>query len=183
MKKIIIGISGASGIPLAIRLLQILKKMPKIQTHLVISDGGKVTLKHEMDIHVNSLADKIHKNKDLSASIASGTFKSDGMVIIPCSMKTISALSHGYSQNLLLRAGDVTIKEKRKLVLVPRETPFSPIHLENLLKLSKLQNVTILPPMLSYYQKPQNIEDMEDNIIGKILNIFDIDYDGFKRWK
>lgn len=182
MKKIIVGITGASGTPLAVRLLKELKKAG-VQTHLVISDGGKATLKHETDIKIKKLSHKYHNNNNLASSIASGTFKTDGMIIIPCSMKSISGLAHGSSQNLLLRAGDVCIKEKRKLLLVPRETPLSPVHLDNLAYLSKLQNVMILPPMLSYYTKPKSIKDMEKLIIGKILNYFDIEMKGFKRWK
>ncbi len=183
MKKIVVGISGASGAILGVKLLKELKKIDSVQTHLVISDGAKQTLKHEYKTNIKSLADVYYKNHDLSASISSGTFLHDGMIIIPCSMKSVSAIANGLSLNLLLRAADVCIKEKRKLILVPRESPLSPIHLENLTKLSKIQNVSIVPPMISYYNHIQNIEEMERHIIGKILSFFDIDLKGFKRWK
>lgn len=183
MKKIIIGISGASGAPLGVKMLKILKKMKNVQTHLVISDGAKQTLKYEYKKSIKSLANFYYKNDDLASSISSGTFKNDGMIIIPCSMKTLSALANGFSQNLLLRAGDVCMKEKRKLVIVPRESPLSTIHLENLTKLSKMQNVSIVPPVLSYYNDLKSIDDMQIHIIGKILSFFDIDLKEFKRWK
>lgn len=182
MKNIIVGITGASGAPLAIRLLKEFKKAG-VQTHLVISSGGEATLRHESSEDVKKLCYKLYDNSDLSSSISSGTFQTDGMVIVPCSMRSVGALASGVSANLLLRAADVCIKEKRKLLLVPRETPLSPIHLDNLAYLSKLQNVMILPPMLSYYTKPKTVEDMESLIVGKILSYFDIEMVGFKRWK
>lgn len=184
VKNIIIGVTGASGSQLAKTLLETTSKIDHVTTHLVLTQGAKTTLKYELkDENLKSLADFYYKNSNLAAPIASGTFKVDGMVIIPCSMKTIAALAHGFSQNLLLRAGDVCIKEKRKLILVPRETPLSQIHLQNLLTLSNIYNITILPPMLSFYHDPQCIEDISLHITGKILSFFDIDIDGFKRWK
>ncbi len=183
MKKIIVGISGASGAPLAVRLLKELKKHDDVQVHLVVSSGGKRTLKYETNCDVKSLCDVYHKNKNIGSCIASGTFKTDGMVIIPCSMKTVASLANGISSNLLLRSADVCIKEKRKLILVPRESPLSPIHLDNLAYLSKLQNLFIIPPVLSYYTKEQSVEDMENQIIGKILSQFDIKMKSFKTWK
>lgn len=184
MKKIIVGLSGASGIPLAIKLLEWLKKN-ECEIHVVASKGALITLKYEGDFeldYLKSLATYFYDNDNLGASIASGTFKNDGMIIIPCSMKTVAGIANGYSDSLLLRAADVMIKEKRKLVLVTRETPLSSIHLKNLSYLSEISNVTILPPMLTYYNNPKTIEDMENHIIGKILDVFGLEIDKFKRW-
>lgn len=186
MKRIVVGISGASGIPLAVSLLSKLKKMPEIETHLVMSDGAKVTMALETQYSLNDvceLADVVYDNMNISASIASGTFIVDGMIIVPCSMKTVAGIASGYSDNLLLRASDVMIKEKRKLVLVARESPFSLIHLDNLSYLAKLSNIVIMPMMMSYYQWPQSIQEMENNVIGKILSQFGIEFDEFVRWK
>ncbi len=183
MKRIIIGISGASGVILAIRLLKELKKIDHIQTHLVMSDGAKLTLKHEYKKKFKYLADVYHKNNDLAASISSGTFKTEGMIIIPCSMKSVSAIANGLSLNLLLRAADVCIKEKRKLILVPRESPLNTIHLENLTKLSRLEKVSIIPPLISCYNDIKTSKQMQLHIIGKILSFFDIELKGYKRWK
>lgn len=182
MKKIVVGVSGASGMPLGVRLLKVLKKLKNVQTHLVVSDSAKQTLKYEYKKSIKSLADVYYENNNLASAISSGTFKNDGMIIIPCSMKSVSAIANGFSQNLLLRAADVCIKEKRKLVIVPRESPLSTIHLKNLTKLSKLQNLYIVPPVLSYYNELKTIKDMEIHLIGKILDIFDIDLKEFKRW-
>ncbi len=183
MKKIIVGISGASGAVLGVKVLKELKKIPNIQIHLIISDGAKKTLKHEYKKNVKKLADIYYNNSNLGAAISSGTFANDGMIIVPCSMKSVSAISNGLSLNLLLRAADVCIKEKRKLVIVPRESPLSTIHLENLTKLSRLERVSIIPPMVSYYNHIKSVNQMEKHIIGKILNVFDIEMKGFKRWK
>ncbi len=182
MKKIIVGITGASGAPLAIRLLVELKKA-QVQVHLVISKGAEETLKYEANENIKKLCDVFYENENLGSSIASGTYEVDGMIIVPCSMKTIGSLACGISSNLLLRAADVCIKEKRKLLLVPRETPLSPIHLDNLSYLSKLQNIMILPPVLSYYMRPKSIEDMERLLVAKMLRYFDIKMEGFEGWK
>lgn len=186
MKRIIVGISGASGLPLAIRLLKVLKELPEIETHLVMTQGGAMTLFQEtvMSVdEVHALADVVYDWRNIGASIASGTFQVDGMIVIPCSMKTVAGIAHGYSDNLLLRACDVIIKEQRKLILVARETPLSPIHLDNLAYLSKMPNVMIMPPVLTYYHLPQTIEDMEIHCIGKLLSPFGIELKNFRRWK
>ena len=185
MKKIVIGISGASGMPLAYHLLKELKKHD-VEIHLVISNSSLMTIPYECEHSVEdfyNLANVVYDYSNIGASIASGTFQVDGMIIIPCSMKTVAGLAHGYSDNLLLRAGDVMIKEKRKLILVTREAPLSPIHLDNLSYLSKLSNIYIIPPVLSYYNHPQTIEDMETHLIGKILSPFDIHVENFKTWQ
>ncbi len=177
------GISGASGVVLGVRVLKELKKLKHIQTHLVISDGAKQTIAHEYKKDITSLADVCYENHNLAAAISSGTFKHDGMIIVPCSMKSVSAIANGLSLNLLLRAADVCIKEKRKLVIVPRESPLSTIHLENLTKLSRLQNVTIMPAMLSFYNHLKSQKQMQKHIAGKILDVFDLEMKSFKRWK
>ncbi len=187
MKNIIIGVTGASGSILAKTLLEATCKISDVKTHLILTKGAKITFLHEIkNSSINELidlADFHYDNENLAAPMASGTFKNDGMVILPSSMKTISALACGFSQNLLLRSADVCMKEKRKLILCPRETPLTQIHLQNLLTLSKIQNVTILPPMLSFYHEPKNVEDIAFHVTGKILSFFDIDLEGFKRWK
>lgn len=186
MKRIVIGISGASGIPIAVCCLRELQKIDGYETHLVMTKGAELTLSQETQMElqkVKELADVVYDNRNIGASIASGTFQTEGMIIVPCSMKTVSGIAHGYSDNLLLRAADVMIKEQRKLVLVARETPLSSIHLDNLSYLSKIQNVMIMPPMVTYYNQPKSIEDMERHIAGKILGRFGIELEGFKRWK
>ncbi len=185
MKRIVVGLSGASGIPLAIKLLEELKKYD-CEIHLVVSKGALMTLGYESDkteADLKNMCDYYYDNEFIGASIASGTFKNEGMIIIPCSMKTVAGIAHGYSDSLILRAADVMIKEKRNLVLVTRESPLSSIHLDNLAYLSKIANITILPPMMTYYHQPKTIEDMENHIIGKISNVFDIEMKEFKRWK
>ncbi len=182
MKKIVVGISGASGAVLGVRVLKELKKIKDIQTHLVVSDGARLTLSHEYKKDIISLADVYHDNNNLAASISSGTFRHDGMIIVPCSMKSVACIANGLSLNLLLRAADVCIKEKRKLVLVPRESPLSTIHLENLTKLSRLENITIMPAMLSFYNHLKSQKQMQKHMVGKILDVFNIELKGFKRW-
>ena len=170
----------------ALRFLKELKKHPDVESHLVISYGGEYTIKEECDISLEefkSMADVLYDNTDIGASIASGTFPAEGMVILPCSMKTAAGLAHGYSDNLLLRAADVCMKEQRQLVLSPRETPMSRIHLENLARLASIPGVIILPPVIAYYHHPQTLEDVEGQIIGKILARFGIESEGFKRWR
>ena len=182
--RLIIGISGASGAALAIELLKAMRAFPKWETHLVISENAARTVELETGVspaEVESLATVCHPLDDIAASIASGTFKTAGMVVVPCSMKTLAGIAHGYSENLLLRAADVVIKERRKLVLVPREVPFSPIHLSNMLALAQLGTV-VLPPVLSFYNNPRTITDMTNHIVGKILDCFGLDSATYRRW-
>lgn len=181
--KIVVGITGGSGAIYAITLLKALKEQ-NIETHLVVSTMGEYIVHHECNIkleELKQLATVYHDNKDLTASIASGSFKTDGMIIVPCSMKTLAAISNGYSDGLLTRSADVVIKENRKLVIVPRETPLSPIHLENMLKLSKL-GIRILPPTPGFYSKPESINDLVNQIVGRILDQFDIEHNLLTRW-
>jgi 4-hydroxy-3-polyprenylbenzoate decarboxylase len=183
-KRLVIGMTGASGAVLGITILEILKENSAWETHLIISRGAELTITQETEYtlkKVINLADKIYDVNNIGAALASGTFKTEGMIIIPCSMKTVAGIASGYSDNLLLRAADVTIKERRKLVIVPRETPLSMIHLRNMLTLAEAGVIT-LPPMVTYYNKPLCIEDMNRHIAGKILDLFGIEISGFKRW-
>lgn len=182
--KLVVGISGGSGSIYAISLLKALEEL-NIETHLVVSSMGEYVTEHECGIQLEELktmATYFHDNKNLAAPIASGSFKVDSMVVLPCSMKTLSGVAHGFSDGLLTRACDVTIKEGRKLILVPRETPLSPIHLENMLKLSKM-GVTIFPPSPGFYSHPETIEDIVLNMTGRILDTMGIDNNLVSRWK
>ena len=170
--KLIVGISGASGVSLAVRFI---KKLPKkIEVFVIVSENAKVVFEKEQNL-------TIFENSNIAASIASGSFKTDAMIILPCSMNTLAKITHGISDNLITRAASVMIKEHRKLILAPREMPFSTIALENMLKLSKL-NILIAPPVVGYYAQPKDIEEMEDFMIGKWFDLLGIEHDLFKRW-
>jgi len=181
--RLIVAVTGASGVIYAKRLLEVLQAK-NIETHLTVSKAAEKVVAHELEMSkkdLEKLATCAYGVDDLGAPILSGSFKTDGMIIIPCSMKTLAGISHGYSDNLVLRAADVALKEKRKLVLVVRETPLSVIHLRNMLDLAK-QGVIILPAMPAYYHKPETIEALADYIVGKILDILEIEHDLFRRW-
>ncbi|MBE5912220.1 UbiX family flavin prenyltransferase [Pseudobutyrivibrio sp.] len=183
-KRLIVGVSGASGAPLALKLLKELKKVADVESHLVITHGGELTIEEECGMSLNqfcSYADVCYNNNNIGATLASGTYKTLGMVVCPCSMKTVAGIAHGYSDNLLLRAADVALKEQRKLVLVTRESPLSKIHLDNMAYLAGIPNVFIMPPVISYYSQPKTLADVEQQIVGRILDRFDIDA-GLKRW-
>lgn len=182
--RLVVGMSGASGAVLGVELLKALHAFPGWESHLVISGGARRTIEHETGMtvkEVEALATRCHPLEDIGASIASGTFKTRGMVIVPCSMKTLSGVATGYSDNLLLRAADVTIKERRDLVLVARESPLSPLHLRNMQAASDLGAI-ILPPVLTFYNHPFVIEDMTRHIVGKILDVFGLEMPRFQRW-
>jgi 4-hydroxy-3-polyprenylbenzoate decarboxylase len=181
--KLVVGISGASGSIYGIRLLQKLKQN-KVETHLVITKWGQQTIREETDYtieKVKSLASFYYDEGEQGAAISSGSFKIKGMIIAPCSMKTLSGIANGYADNLIIRAADVTIKEKRKLILVTRETPLNAIHLENMLKLARL-GVTIMPPVPAFYTRPRNVDDIVDSTVDRILDQFEIEDDSIKRW-
>jgi len=184
MKKIIVGISGASGAVLGVELLKALRSVPEVETHLVMSENAEMTLKCEAGLDpqdVRSLADRVYDLHDMAADISSGSFRTDGMIVIPCSMKTLAGIANGFSDNLLLRAADVTIKEGRKLVVVPREAPFSRIHLRNMLELSQCGAV-IIPPVMTFYSGQESALEMAAYLNGKILDQFGISYEGYRRW-
>lgn len=173
MKKILLIISGASGASLGLKLLDALPK--QIQKHLIITQNAHTVLKKEQNIIV-------HENEDISASVASGSFGIDATIVAPCSMNTLAKIAYGISDNLATRAASVAIKEQKKLLLAPREMPFSPIALENMLKLSHL-GVIIAPPVIAYYSQQQSLEDMENFIIGKWLDLLGIQNQLYKRWQ
>ena len=182
--KIVIGFSGASGIIYGIRLLEILHSI-NIQTYLIISEWAKKNIEIETDKsleYVKSLSSVNYDNFKLDASVSSGSFLHDGMVIVPCSMKSLSSIANGYDDTLISRAASVTLKESRKLIIVPRETPLSRIHLENMIKLQEAGAI-ILPAMPGFYHKPLTIDEIVDHLVGKILDQLKIEHDLFKRWK
>lgn len=182
--RIIIGISGASGIVLGCEMLKALKAAPQIETHLVMTEGAEKTLGYEMDLtkaDICALADVVHENNNMAASIASGSFKTDGMIVIPCSMKTVAGIACGYASNLLLRAADVCLKEGRKVVLVPREMPLSRLHLSNL-KTAADYGCAIIPPVLTFYNNSDTVEKQIAHIVGKVLMQFGIDHKPFVPW-
>ncbi len=183
-KRLVVGMSGASGAVLTIKLLQIMKTKSDWEIHLVISKGAQMTIDQETNYSltdIKAMADFSYDINDYGAKIASGTFQTEGMIIIPCSMKTVAGIASGYSDNLLLRAADVTIKEHRKLVLVPRESPLSTIHLRNMLTVAEA-GAFIMPPVVPYYTQLDNLEDMNLQIVGKILDKFQISIKDFQRW-
>ena len=173
-KRLIIGITGASGAPLALELLRQLKEIPQVETHVILSRCGELTLTHETWLtreDLRCLCTRLYDNEDYGAGPASGSFETLGMVIIPCSMKTLAGVVSGYCDTLLLRAADVTMKERRPLVLVPRECPFSTMHLRNLTTASEL-GAHIIPPVPAYYNHPKTIEDVNRQVAEKVLSRF-----------
>jgi flavin prenyltransferase len=182
-RKFVIGITGASGVIYGIRLLEVLKKS-KIESHLVLTPAAKITIAAETDYTtqaVEKLASKAYRYNDIAATISSGSFKTDGMIVIPCSMHALGALASGVADNLLLRAAEVTLKERRILVLVPRETPLSLIHIQNMERLARA-GACILPAMPGFYEKPQSVSQIVDHLVGKVLDIVGIEHHLFKRW-
>ncbi|MFX0004898.1 MAG: UbiX family flavin prenyltransferase [Candidatus Hermodarchaeota archaeon] len=178
----LIAITGASGISIAVKLLKVLKEK-NIKTELIISKAAEKVLLSESRIKIADLqqsATIYYDVDDLTAPPASGSYKTDGMIIVPCTMKTLAAIANGYSKNLITRAADITIKENRKLILIVRESPLSPIHLENMLKLARL-GVVIAPPVASYYINPKSVDDLLNHTVGRILDQIGIESD-IKRW-
>lgn len=177
IRKIVIGISGATGICYAIRLLQVLSAAAQVETHLVISQSGLLTLKLEQPDwplkKVQALADFNYRQADVSASIASGSFITDSMVIVPASMKTVSAVAHGFGDNLLVRAADVMLKERRRLIVVPREAPLHLVHLRNLATIAEMGGI-ILPPMPAFYHRPTSVQEIIDQTVARILDLLTI---------
>lgn len=182
--KVVVGISGGSGSIYGLSLLKALREL-NIETHLVVSTMGEYVMEHECGVtleELKELATHYHDNKNFAAPIASGSFKVDKTIIIPCSMKTLAGVANGFSDSLLGRACDVAIKEERQLILVPRETPLNSIHLDNMLKLSNM-GVTIFPPTPGFYNHPETIEDIVLNMTGRILDMMEIDNNLISRWK
>lgn len=183
-KRLIIAITGATGAVYGVRLLEVLRAAPGIQTHLVLSEAGALNLHQELGMsrkQVGALADVVHNVRDIGASIASGSLQSEGMVIAPCSMKTLAAVAHGLSDNLIARAADVALKERRRLVLMVRETPLNLAHLRNMTAVTEMGGI-IFPPLPGFYQRPQSIAEMVDHTIGRVLDLFAIPQALAPRW-
>lgn len=183
MKRLIVGITGASGIVYGVRLLEALRD--KAEVHLVVSEAARLTLQRETPWEVGYLermAAAVHSNEDLSAPISSGSFLTEGMVVIPCSIKTLSAIAHSFNYNLITRAADVTLKERRKLVLVVRETPLHLGHLRLMVEVAERGGI-IMPPVPAFYHRPRSIDDIVDQTVGKVLDQFGIEHHLFERWK
>ncbi|RZM32358.1 MAG: UbiX family flavin prenyltransferase [Sphingomonas sp.] len=181
---LIIGISGASGVIYGIRMLEILRELA-IETHLVLSRSGEITIAHETDrkiADVKALAAHVHAQQDIAASISSGSFRTRGMVVAPCSMRSMSEIASGVTSGLLTRAADVVLKERRRLVLMVRETPLHTGHLRTMTQLSEIGAI-VAPPVPAFYARPQSLDDMVDHTIGRVLDLFDIDAGLVNRWK
>ena len=182
--RLIVGMSGASGVIYGVRLLEVLKTESNVETHLVMSDSARMNINLETDWSakdVLALADHVYSNRDIAASIASGSFGTDGMIVAPCAIKTLSAITNSYADSLIVRAADVVLKECRRLVLVPRETPLHTGHCELLYRASQLGAI-IAPPMPAHYIKPQSVDDLINHHVGRILDLFSIDCGLVKRW-
>ncbi len=182
--RLVIAITGASGVIYGIRALEILSKL-QVETHLILSEWGEKTIRIETDRtgdYVRSLASKVYEDTNMAAPVSSGSFKMDGMAIVPCSMRTLASIANGLDDTLISRAGSVCIKEGRKVVIVPREAPLSKIHLENMSKLAGIHNIIIMPAMPGFYHRPQTMDDLINHVVGKILDQFGIDHGLFRRW-
>jgi polyprenyl P-hydroxybenzoate/phenylacrylic acid decarboxylase-like protein len=185
MRRIIVGISGSSSPIYGIQTLKTLSAMPGIETHLVLSEGAHLSIKYEAPEwqipDIEAMADIVHDPRNMAAAISSGSFKTDGMVIVPCSMKTLAALAHSYNSDLIVRAADVCLKERRRLVVVARETPLHRGHLLNMLAVTDMGGV-ILPPIPGFYTQPKSISDIVNHTVGKVLDLLGVENDEFKRW-
>jgi 4-hydroxy-3-polyprenylbenzoate decarboxylase len=184
MRRIVVGMTGATGAVLGVEVLRRLQECPDVQTHLVLSRWARATIQLETELSagdVSELADVVYSSDDQAAAISSGSFRTDGMVIVPCSMKTLAGVRMGYADGLIARAADVTLKERRKLVLVPRETPLSEIHLDNMLALARM-GVSVVPPMPAFYNHPASVGDIVEHIVTRILDQFDIESPTARRW-
>ncbi|MDC8757964.1 UbiX family flavin prenyltransferase [Janthinobacterium fluminis] len=183
-QRLIVAITGATGAVYGVRLLQLLGAIPGVETHLVLSDAAVLTLHQETGLQrkeVEALAHVVHKLRDVGAAIASGSFQSDGMVVAPCSMKTLASVAHGFSDNLIARAADVVLKERRRLVLMVRETPFNLAHLRNMTAVTEMGGI-IFPPLPSFYHHPQSMADMVDHTLARVIDLFGIEHGLAPRW-
>jgi 4-hydroxy-3-polyprenylbenzoate decarboxylase len=183
-KRLIVAITGATGAVYGVRLLRHLREAGGVETHLLLTDAGVLNLHQELDLNrkeVEALADVVHNVRDVGASIASGSFQSDGMIVAPCSMKTLASVAHGMSDNLIARAADVILKERRRLVLMVRETPFNLAHLRNMTAVTEMGGI-VFPPLPGFYHRPASIDDMVDHTLGRVLDLFDISHALTPRW-
>ncbi|MDR5758242.1 UbiX family flavin prenyltransferase [Caballeronia sp. LZ035] len=173
-RRLIVAITGATGAIYGVRLLDMLRRLGGIETHLLVSSAGWLNIQHELDLDRNAVyarADVVHSVRDVGASIASGSFATDGMVVAPCSMRTLGSIAHGLSDNLITRAADVVLKERRRLVLLVRETPFNLAHLRNMTSVTEMGGV-IFPPLPAFYQKPATIDEMVDHTVARVIDLF-----------
>lgn len=187
MKRVVVGISGASGVIFGIRLLEVLRGVDDVEVHLVMSNAGKRTIGLETELsveEVEALADRVYRVGDIAAAVASGSFKTSAMVVVPCSMKTLSGIANSYADNLLIRAAEVALKDRRRLVLVPRETPLHLGHLRLLVRVAEMGAV-VMPPVPAFYHRPETVEEIVDQTVNRILDLLDIELedDLFKRWE
>lgn len=183
-QRLVIGISGSSGPHLGLRLLTVLRDIGAVETHLVISEGARVSIKHELEVDPDTIAaqaDVVYDPTDLAAAVSSGSFQTIGMVVMPCSMRTLAAVATGNTTDLLTRAADVTLKERRRLVLVTRETPLNLVHIKNMETVT-LAGATVLPPVPAFYHRPRTIDDLLDHSVGKVLDQFGIQHEVYRRW-
>ena len=187
MKRVVVGISGASGVIFGIRLLEVLRGVDDVEVHLVMSNAGKRTIGLETGLsveEVEALADRVYRVGDIAAAVASGSFKTSAMVVVPCSMKTLSGIANSYADNLLIRAAEVALKDRRRLVLVPRETPLHLGHLRLLVRVAEMGAV-VMPPVPAFYHRPETVEEIVDQTVNRILDLLDIELedDLFRRWE
>jgi len=185
-QRLVLGITGATGAVYAVRLLERLRDAPGVQTHLIVSAAGTLNLKHELQLRrqdVQALADVVYSVRDVGAALASGAFATAGMVIAPCSMRTLAAIAHGLSDNLITRAADVTLKERRRLLLMIRETPFNLAHLRNMTAVTEMGGI-VFPPLPAFYQRPQSIADMVDETVTRVLDLMGVagEVGGGREW-
>lgn len=179
-RRLVVGVTGATGATYAVRLLQMLQPVADVETHLVISPPGVLNIKYELGLNrsqVHELADQVYSFRDVGAALASGGFSTAGMVVVPCSMRTLSAVAHGLSDNLITRAADVALKERRRLVMMVRETPFNLAHLRNMTAVTEMGGI-IFPPLPAFYHHPKSIEEMVDHTVARVLELFDIHVGG-----
>ncbi|WP_439589343.1 UbiX family flavin prenyltransferase [Hydrogenophaga sp.] len=185
-KRLIVAITGASGAIYGIRLLQVLRTLPGWETHLVLSASGALTAAQEVDLkrsEIEALADEVHSVKDIGAAVSSGSFHTAGMVVAPCSMKTLAGIAHGLADNLVSRAADVVLKERRRLVLLARETPLNLAHLRNMVAVTEMGAI-VFPPVPAFYVRPASLDDMVNHTVGRVLDLFDVEHsDLVKRWE
>ncbi|MCK5889159.1 MAG: UbiX family flavin prenyltransferase [Methylococcales bacterium] len=185
-KRLVIALTGATGAIYGVRMLQVLQPQTAWESHVVISSAGLINLKHELDMSKSALydlADVVHGINDVASSIASGSFKTEGVIIAPCSMKTLAAVAHGFGDNLISRSADVALKERRKLVLIPRETPLNLAHIRNMASVTEMGGI-IFPPMPAFYSKSNSLADMVDDGVGRVLDMFGVNVSGlFKPWE
>jgi flavin prenyltransferase len=183
-RRIVVAISGASGATYGVRLLQVLAEVPGIETHLVVSEAGWRNLHHELDLSqggLHALATHVHDIRDVGATIASGSFRASGMAIAPCSMRTLAAVAHGLGDNLITRAADVMLKERRRLVLLARETPLHLVHLRNMATVTEMGAI-VCPPVPAFYLRPQTVQDIVDQSVARVLDLLDVPHALSSRW-